>query len=119
MIAVAVSLNLAIALFCFYVAWRLWRLAQTLGAVADAMVVWERSTHKILNPAVIPPAILLGQRGTARLRGRYAQLQRQLQQLQQVVAVLSRIPMASRWVGLGTRPRRFSPGRQVARAKKR
>ncbi len=119
MIAVAVSLNLAIALFCFYVAWRLWRLAQTLGAVADAMVVWERSTHKTLNPAVIPPAILLGQRGTARLRGRYAQLQRQLQQLQQVVAVVSLIPMASRWVGLDIRPRWFSPGGQVARTKKR
>jgi hypothetical protein len=118
-IAVAVSLNLAIALFCFYVAWRLWRLAQTLGAVADAMVVWERSTHNTLNPAVIPPAILLGQRSTARLRGRYAQLQRQLQQLQQVVSVVRLIPVASRWVRLGARPRRFSLRGQVARAKKR
>lgn len=119
MIAVAVSLNLGIALFCFYLTWRLWRLAQTLGAVADSLVSWERSTHNTLNPAVIPPAILLGQRGTARLRGRYAQLQRQLHQLQQVVSVMRLIPMASRWVRLGPRPRRFSPRGQVARAKKR
>lgn len=119
MIAVAVSLNLVIALFCFYVAWRLWRLTQTLGAVADALTNWERNTHNTLNPAVIPPAILLGQRGTAQLRGRYAQLQRQLQRLQQAIALVGLLPLANRWLGVGSRPRRLSLGSQVARAKKR
>ena len=118
MITVAVSLNLVIALFCFYVAWRLWRLSKTLGAVADSLVIWERNTHGTLNPAVIPPAILLGQSGTARLRGRYAQLHLQLRRLQQVLAVISMLPSASRWLGLGKRSR-LSSGAQVARAKKR
>jgi hypothetical protein len=118
-VAVAVSLNLVIALFCFYVAWRLWRLTQTLGAVADALVTWERNTHNTLNPTVIPPAILLGQSGTARLRGRYAQLQIQLQRLQQVMALASMLPLASRWIGIGSSPRRLGLRGKVARAKKR
>lgn len=119
MIAVAISLNLGIALFCFYVAWRLWRLTHSLGAVADALVNWERNTHNTLDSTVIPPAILLGQSGTARLRGSYGQLSRQLSRLQQVMALVSLLPLASRWTGIGSRPSRLSRHSQVARAKKR
>ncbi|HSM81953.1 MAG TPA: hypothetical protein VLS96_09710 [Nodosilinea sp.] len=114
MIAVAVTLNLLVALFCFYVAWRLWRLGKTLGAVADSLVLWERSTHATLNPVVIPPAILRGQRGTAGLRLSYRQLQRQLQQLQRVMAVVGLLPVAGRWLGARGR---LSP--RLARAKRR
>jgi hypothetical protein len=112
-IAVAVSLNLGIAVFCFYVAWRLWRLTQTLGAAADALVSWERSTHNTINPAVVPTAILRGQSGTAHLRQRYGQLQRQLQRLEQVMAVVGLLPMASRWLG-----RRRSPGGRFSKAQR-
>ncbi|MGF1517723.1 MAG: hypothetical protein ACFCVB_07970 [Nodosilinea sp.] len=114
MIAVAVTLNLVIALFCFYVAWRLWRLSKSLGAAADALTNWERSTRIIIDPVVIPPMIMRGQTGTARLRQRYSQLQTQLQRLEQVMAVVGLLPMASRWLGISGRRR---PG--SARSKKR
>jgi hypothetical protein len=95
-IAVAISLNILIALFCFYVAWRLWRLQQTLAEIADALLRYERSTHNTLNPDVIPPAILLGQRGTARLRQQYARLQRQLQQLRKFIFIIGLLPTMRR-----------------------
>ncbi|MEO1070007.1 MAG: hypothetical protein AAFW95_12955 [Cyanobacteria bacterium J06638_6] len=114
MIAVAVGLNLLIALFCLYVAWRLWRLSKILGRVADSMTNWERNTHNTLNPAVTPSVILRGQTGTAALRGRYSQLQGQVQRLNQAIAVVSLIPMASRWVGI----RRVRPGGKLARSRK-
>lgn len=106
MIAVAVSLNLVIALFCFYVAWRLWRLSKTLGAVADALSNWDRNAQKILDPVVIPPAILRGQSGTAFLRQNYALFQLQIQRLEQVMGVVGLLPMANRWLrGRGRRPK--------------
>lgn len=117
MIAVAVSLNLVIALFCFYVAWRLWRLSKTLGAVADALVNWERNGHNILNPAVIPPAILRGQSGTAYLRQSYSLLQFQLLRLEQVMGVVGLLPMANRWLRM--RGRRPSPRIRAALSKRR
>lgn len=114
MIAVAVTLNLVIALFCFYVAWRLWRLSKSLGAAADALTNWERNTHATINPLVVPPIIMRGQTGTARLRLRYSRLQTQLQRLEQVMAVAGLLPMASRWLEIAGRRRLGS-----ARSKKR
>ena len=116
MIAVAVSLNLVLALFCFYVAWRVWQLSKSLGAVADALTTWERNTHNTLNPIVIPPAILRGQASTAYLRQRYSLLQLQLQRLQQLMAMVGLLPQANRWLGMS---RRFSPRANVASAKRR
>jgi hypothetical protein len=101
-IAVAISLNILIALFCFYVAWRLWRLQQTLSTIADALLIYERNTHNTLNPDVIPPAILLGQSGTARLRQHYARWQRQLQQLRKFMFIIGLLP------SMGRRLRGFS-----------
>lgn len=106
MIAVAIGLNIIIALFGFYVAWRLWRLGLVLSNIADSLVLWERNTHNVLNPTVIPPAIRLGQTGTARLRRQYAQLQLQVQRLRQLMAVVSLLPLVGRWVG------RLGPMRQ-------
>ncbi|WOD40351.1 hypothetical protein [Nodosilinea sp. E11] len=117
MIAVAVSLNLVIALFCFYLAWRLWRLTQTLAAVADALGQWEQKTHKILNPAATPSLILRGQTGTARLRHSYDRLQVQVQRLNQVMAVIQVLPLVGRWVGLSRRQLSIRPRVKVARAK--
>jgi hypothetical protein len=116
-IAVAVSLNLVIALFCFYVAWRLWRLSKTLGAVADALVTWDLKAHKVLDPAVIPPAILRGQSGTASLRKTYSLLQFQLLRLEQVMGIVNLFPMANRWLRI--RGRRPSPKIKTSLSKRR
>ncbi|MGF1571103.1 MAG: hypothetical protein ACFCVD_24005 [Nodosilinea sp.] len=99
MIAFAITLNVVIALFCLYVAWRLWKLGRTLGAIADSFVNWERNTHNVLNPEVVPPAILLGRTGTARLRRQYAQLQGQTQRLRQVLLIVSLLPGLGRRLG--------------------
>lgn len=96
-IAIAVSLNILIALFGFYLAWRVWRLKQTLGGVTEALTRWEQNAHSGLNPGTLPPAILQGKRNTAGLRYRYAQLQVQIRQLQQVLALVSFLPLAGRW----------------------
>lgn len=117
MIAVAVGLNLVIALFCFYVAWRVWRLSKTLGAVADNLVKWEQNTHKTLNPAVTPANILRGQTGTAYLRQNYTALQQQLQRLEQARALVALLPMASRWLGVSGR--RTNPRVKMALSKRR
>jgi hypothetical protein len=116
-IALAVSLNLVVALFCFYVAWRLWRLSKTLGAAADALVNWDRKAHKILDPAVIPPAILRGQSGTAYLRQSYSLLQFQLLRLEQVMGIVNLLPMANRWIRV--RGRRPNPKIKMALSKRR
>ncbi len=100
MIAVAVTLNLVVALFCFYVAWRLWRLSKSLGAAADALTNWDSQAHRILNPELIPPAILRGQTGTAGLRKRYGLLQLQLLRLEQLMGMVGYLPMAGRWLGV-------------------
>ncbi|WP_017302480.1 hypothetical protein [Nodosilinea nodulosa] len=117
MIAVAVGLNLVIALFCFFVAWRLWRLSKTLGAVADALANWDRNARRILDPVAVPPAILRGQTGTAYLRQNYALLQFQIQRLEQVMGVVGIFPMANRW--LRVRGRRPSPRIKMALSEKR
>lgn len=97
MIAIAVGLNILIALFGFYLAWRVWRLKTALGGVADALGRWEQNAHHSLDPEVLPPVILQGQRGTASLRYQYALLQLRLRQLQQVLVLVSFLPMAGRW----------------------
>lgn len=120
MIAVAVSLNLVVALFCFYVAWRLWRLSKSLGAAADALTRWDPQAHRILNPELIPPAILRGQTGTAGLRQRYGLLQLQLLRLEQLMAIVGYLPMAGRWLGVTRSARRTAwAGLKKRSAKKR
>jgi hypothetical protein len=114
-IAVAVTLDLVIALFCFFVAWRLWQLSKSLGAAADALTNWDHKAYRILNPDVVPPAILRGQSGTTALRLRYGQLQLQLQRLEQIMAVVGYLPMAGRWIGVGGQRRRLRLGRTKRR----
>ncbi|RMG15681.1 MAG: hypothetical protein D6728_00260 [Cyanobacteria bacterium J055] len=66
----AVSIvNIAIALFGFYVAWNVWQIGRVLARVADLLLEVERSTDRVLQGA--PPPILTGQVGTRQLRYRY------------------------------------------------
>lgn len=109
MIVIAIGLNLAIALGCFYGAWRLWQLRRSLGAIANALTTWEHHTDHTLNPDTLPPAILRGQQGTAQVRHHYQRLRQQIQQLRQVMFVISLLPVVGgrvRWLARPQRQRR-------------
>ena len=87
MIAVVVCFNVLIALLCFYVAFKVWKFRQTLGKVADTLLSVERKAHSLLYGA--PDAIMKGQSGANYLRSQYQQLEPQLQQVRQALAMLS------------------------------
>ena len=87
MITVVVCFNVLIALLCFYVAFKVWKFRQTLGKVADTLLSVERKAHSLLYGA--PDAIIKGQLGANYLRSQYQQLEPQLQQVRQALAMLS------------------------------
>ncbi len=87
MITLVIVINISIALLCGYFAWHVWQLRNTLAEVADAVLEWEQNTHDALNPSVTPATILQGQQGIYQTRQSYAQLQRQVQQLERLMAL--------------------------------
>ncbi|NER80893.1 MAG: hypothetical protein F6K42_15250 [Leptolyngbya sp. SIO1D8] len=105
MIQLVISLNVAIALCGFYIAWRIWLVKRTLGAVATMLAAWERNTHRTLNPERTPDLILKGQQATKSLRGRYARIEQQLQHLRQILAIAL---MGVRLLQVGGRRRKRS-----------
>jgi hypothetical protein len=102
-IQLVISLNIAIALFGFYLAWRIWRVKRVLTAATVALTAWERNTHRALNPDITPALILRGQIATASLRDRYARLEKQLYQLQRIFSLASLGLRLWRAGGLGRR----------------
>ena len=86
MITVVIVLNVLISLLCLYVAWYLWNLRRALAIAADVLTLFDRDTHNVLYGA--PNAISQGQLGLRAMRGNYRQLETQLQQIQQVLALL-------------------------------
>ena len=82
-----VVINLLLALFCFYLAWKVWQFRRAIANAADALLVAERNTHKVLHGA--PNAILKGQIGTSQFRQRYQQLEPHYQKARQALALLS------------------------------
>lgn len=87
MVVVVVLLNLALALYGFYLACHVWRLRQAFSRAADALIVAERSTYAVLHGA--PEAILKGQMGARDLRLRYQQLEPKFQRARQALALVS------------------------------
>lgn len=56
-------------------------------SVTVVLTSWERNTHRVLNPNRTPDWILQGQQATVSARQKYADLEKQLQQLQQIFSV--------------------------------
>ncbi|MBD2257734.1 hypothetical protein [Pseudanabaena sp. FACHB-2040] len=98
MVAVVVSINILVSLLGFYTAWRIWCWRASLAQMADALAAWERQSHRLLHAETTPELILVGQRGAAELRSHYSQLQRQISQLQQLIALVGLLPLGWRWV---------------------
>ncbi|GAC1496474.1 MAG: hypothetical protein NVS2B14_10390 [Chamaesiphon sp.] len=86
MVTLVVVLNTLIALFCFYVTWRIRKLRRQVAKIADTLTSAERSTYSVLKRG--PEAISKGQKGTHRLTERYQRLEHQLQRVQKVLALL-------------------------------
>ncbi len=82
-----IGVNCAIALFGFFVAWRIWQIKRALTQATIALTAWEQTVHRALNPDLLPPYLLQGQHATAELRDRYARLHAQLQQLNRIFSL--------------------------------
>ncbi|HEY9645386.1 MAG TPA: hypothetical protein V6C88_03400 [Chroococcidiopsis sp.] len=89
MVATVITINTIIAILCLAAAVWVWRLRRVLGKVADALTLYERNTHRVLDGA--PAYILSGQRSTSHLRQQIQQLDRQLATVRRVTEILSLI----------------------------
>lgn len=89
MVLIVVVINTLVALLCVGVAWQLWQLRQVLRRVTNTLLSLERSTHAALNEA--PEEIYKTQLSIYLLREepQYRRLQSQIQQIQQVLKLLS------------------------------
>lgn len=87
MVTVVVIINTLIALFNFYVAWRIWQLRGQIARAADTINRAEKSTYNVLHKA--PNPIYQGQKGVLGLRDRYHLLTVQMQRLKQILPLLS------------------------------
>jgi ABC-type nickel/cobalt efflux system permease component RcnA len=92
MVNVVIVLNLLLALGCWWLVGNLWQLRRSFAHAANVLAGAEQKTYKVLHAA--PPAIANGQRGTRHLRQQYQRLERQLQQMERVLTVLS---LGQRW----------------------
>lgn len=87
MIALVVIINILIALFNFYLAWRIWKIRRTIAGVTKAVLAADRNTYKVLHSA--PKTINVGQKGSKTLREQYQKLEIQLEKLGQVLGILN------------------------------
>jgi hypothetical protein len=86
MLIAVIVLNLALATYGFYLTWQMWKLRQAFSRAADVLILAEQNTHRVLYGA--PGAIERRQLGAQRLRQTYRQLEPQVRQAQQALALL-------------------------------
>lgn len=86
MLTLILIFNLAIASFCWYLVWRILQLRRTLTGAADALILAERSTHRVLQAA--PEHWLQGKISTHHLHHQYHVVLLRLQQVQKLLTLL-------------------------------
>lgn len=84
MIILVVIFNTLLALLNFYIAWRVWKMRRVLAGATKAIQAAGRNTYNVLHPA--PRSLAIGQKGTLALRKQYKKLEKQLEQLEQILA---------------------------------
>lgn len=107
MVTVVLVLNSFIALFGFYVAWRLWQLRVALTHTTEALTAAERATQRVLSRA--PQTFHNRQRGLRHLRQHYRRVGLHLQRVEQLLAILGLSQAVWQWYR--RRPGRFVIGR--------
>ncbi|MEA5583474.1 hypothetical protein VB620_19280 [Nodularia harveyana UHCC-0300] len=86
MVTTVVVINTLISLVLLYIAWRVWKLKQWIGYIADKLNAYERNTHEFLYQA--PENIDIAQQKIYSLRQRNQKLQVQVQQVRQIISLL-------------------------------
>ena len=86
MVTTVVVINTLISLVLLYIAWRVWKLKQWIGRIADKLNAYERHTHAVLYKA--PENINLSQQKIYSLRQGNEKLQVQIQQVRQIISLL-------------------------------
>ncbi|NJR39533.1 MAG: hypothetical protein HC781_12860 [Leptolyngbyaceae cyanobacterium CSU_1_4] len=97
MVAVVIGINVLIAMGCWYVAWRVWKLRSALSKAADALISAERATHRVLSGA--PRGIGKGEIGVSHLRQQYRLLEVKLLRVQQILKLLGLGQLVWQWYG--------------------
>lgn len=86
MLWLVIELNIVISIFSFYLAWRIWRVRQTLLQVEQTLNLINICTSKVLGKT--PEFFQLHQQKINQLRQLYKQLDLQVQQVKQIMAML-------------------------------
>ncbi|NEP77574.1 MAG: hypothetical protein F6K17_27185 [Okeania sp. SIO3C4] len=86
MLWLVIELNIVISIFCFYLAWRIWKVRQTLLQVQQTLNLINICTSKVLEQT--PEIFQLHQQKINQLRQLYKQLDLQVQQVKQIMAML-------------------------------
>ncbi len=96
MLITVIIINLLISGLCLYLARKIWQFTLMINRLDKRLILMERNTRFVLERA--PNFVDSGQRGSDQLRQNYYQLQRQLEQLNQAMALVS---LAVRWLHRG------------------
>lgn len=86
MLWLVIELNIVISIFCFYLAWKIWKVRQTLLQVEQTLNLIDNCTSKVLDKT--PEFFQLHQQKINQLRQLYKQLDLQVQQVKQIMAML-------------------------------
>ncbi len=81
-----IVLNFLLAAYGFHLAWQLWKLRRAFSQAADALILAERHTHRVLSGA--PSGIERRELGVYQARQTYRKLEPKFQHVQQALAVL-------------------------------
>lgn len=87
MLIAVIIINVILSLVFCFVAWRLWKLKQTMNRVTQSILNADRVTYDVLHAT--PFALSKGELGTRNLRTRYQQVELQLLRLRQILQLLS------------------------------
>ncbi|VXD20218.1 conserved hypothetical protein [Planktothrix serta PCC 8927] len=87
MLIAVIVINILISLLCLSLARKIWMFTLMINRLEKRLILIEHRTRFVLERA--PNFIDYGQRGSSQLRQNYSQLQRQLQQLQQAMGLIS------------------------------
>ena len=85
MLWLIIELNIVISIFCFYLAWKIWKVRQTLLQVEQTLNLIDNCTSKVLDKT--PEFFQLHQQKINQLRQLYKQLDLQVQQVKQIMAM--------------------------------
>ncbi len=97
MLWLVIEFNIVISTFCFYLAWRIWKLKQILLQVEQSLILIQNCTDNILKKS--PNFIQLRKYRANKIRELYRQLELQIKQVQQVMAMFWQIRTI--WYRLG------------------